>query len=61
MDLFKTAEDVLITIKSCLDTYTLTKNQTKDITTDRDTEQGNVMRLESKNGKKWKITIEEEK
>ena len=57
VDLFKTAGDVLILIKSCLEVFSLSKNQTEDVTTDRDAD--NIMILKSKNGKKWRIIVEE--
>lgn len=58
VDLFKSADDVLVTIKSALQTFTLTKNQIAII--EKDTENLETMHIRSKNGKVWKVTVEEE-
>ena len=58
VDLFKSADEVLITIKSALQTFSITKNQISII--EKDSEDLETMRIKSKNGKVWKVTVEEE-
>lgn len=59
VDLFKSADEVLVTIKSALQTFSITKNQISII--ENDSEDLETMHIKSKNGKKWKIKVEEEK
>lgn len=58
VDLFKSADEVLVTIKSALQTFSITKNQISVI--EKDSENLETMHIKSKNGKVWKVTVEEE-
>lgn len=58
VDLFKSPDDVLTTIKSALQTFSITKNQITII--EKDSEDLETMHIKSKNGKIWKVKVEEE-
>lgn len=58
MDMFGSKDDVMTSIKSALLSFSITKNQIKVI--EKDEDDFNILRMETKNKRKWKISVEED-